>query len=366
MFHLHGKHIDNRKLHALVPSRSETPHEMPPLSPELLREAENHVQSCWQCASKVSTYRQLIEQLRSGTDSRPQDTKCPQYSDVDWHEVAARLRSELKAERLVMHAATCDYCGSLLRAAAALDNDPTPEEEQVLAELRPPSRPLITPVSSSSRPWHFTNWLVPVAALLMIVGLVGIRSSSQTPLSGPKFAEFALNTHRDHVQGKLALEVRSESQQTLNQWFKTKSPFALALPVSALAPGEPRPYRLLGASLVRVGERTGIFLAYQVRTTHLQTEMQSAASLTVAPDSVAQASGGIEVHSGKLDFHYSMIEGDNVVLWSQHGLTYALVSEEGDRTQASCMVCHAEMKDRDFTQTPTPLQVERNLRQVLE
>ena len=50
---------------------------------------------------------------------------------------------------------------------------------------------------------------------MVIVGiLVTIPSSSKTPLSGSKFAEFAVSTHRQHAQGKLALDVRSDSQQT--------------------------------------------------------------------------------------------------------------------------------------------------------
>jgi hypothetical protein len=38
-----------------------------------------------------------------------------------------------------------------------------------------------------------------------------------------------------------------------------------------------------------------------------------------------------------------------------NGLTYALVSEEGNDTQKSCMVCHSAMRDRDLSHTPTPL-----------
>ena|SRR5215831_15274036 len=57
----------------------------------------------------------------------------------------------------------------------------------------------------------------------------------------------------------------------------------------------------------------------------------------------------------KVRFHYYSIEGYKVVTWSVHGLTYALVSQEGNRTQRSCMVCHSTMRDRDLSNTPTPL-----------
>jgi hypothetical protein len=80
----------------------------------------------------------------------------------------------------------------------------------------------------------------------------------------------------------------------------------------------------------------------------------------VAPDSVAVASGGVVADFKKVSFHYGMIEGYKVVTWSQHGLTYALVSHEGVSTQQSCMVCHSAMRDRDLSRTPTPLHPQRN------
>jgi hypothetical protein len=70
---------------------------------------------------------------------------------------------------------------------------------------------------------------------------------------------------------------------------------------------------------------------------------------------VAIASGGVEVNFKKVSFHYGMVEGYKAVTWSLHGLTYALVSQEGNSTQRSCMVCHSAMRDRDLSQTPTPL-----------
>ena len=75
--------------------------------------------------------------------------------------------------------------------------------------------------------------------------------------------------------------------------------------MSPEAPGEERPYRLEGARLVPVGGKTAAYIAYQMQTLH--------------------------------------------------GLTYALVSQEGNNTQRSCTVCHSAMRDRDLSQTPTPL-----------
>ena len=350
------KHIDNKELNALVPSSAETGQEVLGLFPDAVREAERHVESCWDCSRKVSKYRQLVNRVPNvvAAEALPPGADCPQDQDVDWHEVAAGLWPELKAMQLITHAALCDHCGPLLRAATSAD-DPTPQEEKLLAELKAPSRPdpILPPIWPPPQRWPFMRWLVPAVALMVMVGVLSTRpSSSSTPLSGPKFAEFAVSTHRQHAQGNLALDVRSDSQQTLNEWFRAKSQFPLSLPASPAPPGEERPYRLEGARLVQVGGKPAAYIAYQMQT--------GPVSLMVAPDSVAVASGGVEVDFKKVSFHYRMVEGYRVVTWSQHGLTYALVSQEGNSTQRSCMVCHSAMGDRDLSQMPTPLPDERN------
>jgi anti-sigma factor RsiW len=354
------KHIDNQELDALVPSSSEIGQDLPRLSPDAIREAERHVESCGDCSRKVSKYRRLMG--RVVPEAVPPGPDCPKDEDVDWNEVAAGLWPELKARQLIMHAALCDHCGPLLRAAASVNDDPTPQEEKLLVEVKAPPRPVTAakpePISGSGPTsfWQrFLRWNVflPATALILIVAVLGtLPRSLPRPLSGPEYAKFAVNTHRQYAQGSLALDVRSDSQQTLNDWFKAKSELSLALPASPAVPGEERPYRLEGARLLQVGGRTAAYVAYQMQT--------GPVGLMVTPDSVTVASGGVEIDLKKLSFHYAMVGGYKVVTWSLHGLTYALVSQEGNRTQQSCMVCHSAMRDRDLTQTPTPLGVAGN------
>lgn len=354
------KHIDNEELNALVPSSSETGQERHRLSPDAVREAERHLESCWDCSGKVWKYRQLVNRFSNGMvwGTAPPRTDCPKDNDVDWHEVASGLWPELRAAQLIMHAALCDHCGPLLRAATSVDDEPTPPEEKLLAELKAPARPVgkakRESIPSDPLPlpvWRqFLEWrvFIPAVAVGVIVGVLGMRPPSlPKPLSGPKFAEFAVSTHRQHAQGRLGLDIRTDSQQTLNEWFRTKPQFSQALPSSPAAPGEERPYRLEGVRLVQVGGKTAAYIAYQMQT--------GPVSLMVTPDSVAVASGGVEVAFQKVSFHYGIVEGYKVVTWSVHGLTYALVSQEGNGTQRSCMVCHSAMRDRDLSQTPTPL-----------
>src|SRR5205823_2037471 len=145
---------------------------------------------------------------------------CPKDEEVEWHEVAAGLWPELKATQLIMHAALCNHCGPLLRAATSVDDDPTPQEETLLGQLKAPSRPVVQPKpepippSPGSPPiWrrflHQWKVFVPAVGLMVIVGVVSTwRPSSPRPLSGAKYAEFAVRTHQQHTQGSLALDVR--------------------------------------------------------------------------------------------------------------------------------------------------------------
>jgi anti-sigma factor RsiW len=352
------KHIDNHELDALVPSSSETGQELHGFSPDAVREAKRHLQTCGDCHRKVSKYGQLVNQLSNVavSEGAPQEVDCPDDSDVEWHEVAAGLWPEPVAAQLIMHAALCDHCGPLLRAATSVDDDPTLQEENLLAELKTPSWPGLKAKPIPPDPWELPVWrrflqwkiLAPALALILIVGVLTTRPpSSPAPLSGSMFADFAVRTHRQHAQGSLPLDVRSDSQQALNEWFKAKSQLPLDLPASPPIPGEERPYRLEGARLMKVGGKSAAFIAYQMQT--------GPVSLIVTPDSVAVASGGVAADYKKVSFHYLTVEGYKVVTWSLHGQTYALVSQEGNSTQRSCMVCHSAMRDRDLSHTPTPL-----------
>jgi anti-sigma factor RsiW len=346
------KHLDNNELDALVPSPCENGQAAPEFAPARVHDARRHAEQCAECAGKLQKYRQLVQRLSNGVIPEAAGDDCPNLNEDDWREVAAGLWPESKAGQLITHAALCDHCGPLLRRSVSVDR----AAEEPSRERKSPSQVgsvlSIVPVQSV----RLTRWLAPTLALGLIVGVLGSRPwSSPRPLSGPTFADFAVRTHRQHAQGKLVLDLRSGSQRVVNEWLRAKSPFSVALPVSLTEAGEQRPYDLEGAQLVRVGGKTAALIAYQVKMPKLQT---AASSLLVTPDSVAVASGGVEVDFKKVSFHYVTIEGYKVVTWSVHGLTYALVSEEGNNTQRSCMVCHSAIKDRDLSQTTAPLRSE--------
>jgi anti-sigma factor RsiW len=342
------KHVDSHELNALVPSSFAND---PSISTDDIREAEHHLLGCEACSRRVSLYRQLVNPPPGPRKAVPAGADCPKDEDVDWYEVAAGLWPELKSKQLLIHAAQCGHCGPLLRAALCVDDDPTSDEERLLAQLRKPSRPVFVPARISpvreGWNWQFARWLIPVAALIVVVGMFRNKPAhSQYSLSGSQFANFAANTYTQHAQGRLALDTHANSQQALNQWFKANSHLDIVLP--SAVPGQEQPFRIEGARLLPVsGKNTAAYIAYAMRSDPV--------GLMVIPDSVAHASGGVVADFKNVSFHYSMVQGYKVVTWSIHGLTYGLVSREGNQTQQSCMVCHSAMKDRDLSHTPTPL-----------
>src|SRR5215469_5587898 len=237
------QHIDNSELSALVPSRFEAGSKFGAEFPHGVIEAQSHVELCPECRSKVQKYSLLVNRLPIvRPDPAPRGMDCPR--DIDWHEVAAGLWPERKATQLMIHAALCDHCGPLLRAAARAKCNPAAQEDPLPAGLSD-SRPSGFTLRTGSRLqlWPSLKWLAPAAALITVAAvLLGTRPApAPTSLSGAEFAELAVTAHRQHAQGKLALDVRSNSEQALNEWLKASLPYHLALPASPEAPGEERP-----------------------------------------------------------------------------------------------------------------------------
>jgi anti-sigma factor RsiW len=347
------QHLDIHELEWLVPAPTDAadPEPMQPgLTAEAFTAAASHVVTCEDCRQKLERYWRVVS-LRSETAvSAPAalGADCPR--DVDWFEVVMGLWPEMKARQLIMHAALCSHCGPMLREAASLNADPTPKEEEFLAQLAPPTRPFLNISPSRQAPataplWAFMKWAIPAAVAMIVTGF--ILFAPGRPISGEGLAEIAASTHEQHVQGTVALDVRTDSQQQLDDWLKVNLPFQLPLPSSPEIPGEHRPYRLEGARLVQVRGKPAVYISYVAQNDPV--------SLLVTPDSTASPSGGVVVDYKKVSFHYRIVNGYKVVTWSLKGRTYALVSHEGHSTQRSCMVCHSAMGDRDLTNTPTPL-----------
>jgi mycothiol system anti-sigma-R factor len=152
------------------------------------------------------------------------------------------------------------------------------------------------------------------------------------------FVETAAATHRSYLEGNLPMEFRSSSPSDVTAWFAGKVPFHFQLPLSQQTASAQQIYRLVGSRLVNFKG------TYAALTTYDMGEQKI--SLFVVSDKSARAEGGEEVQSGSLMFHDHAVGSFKVITWSNHGLTYALVSSLPGSARQSCLVCHQNMSDR--------------------
>jgi anti-sigma factor RsiW len=196
------------------------------------------------------------------------------------------------------------------------------------------------------------NWLVATAAgLLVLLVPVAIwrivRHNEPAPVSQVcSFALMAADTHLRHVRGQLPLETETASPREISAWFANKVNFSVKLPNYQESSGQDKLYTLEGARLVGYQNDYAAYVAYRMKDRPI--------SLVITSDSSAQPSGGEEIASKGLKFHFNAIDGLKVITWSDRGLTYALVSDLDERGQQSCIVCHTGTKDQDFIEPLKP------------
>ena len=196
------------------------------------------------------------------------------------------------------------------------------------------------------------RWVLAAAAVLLVLFLPilvwqfvgqGDTRSTERPSN---FALMAADTHLRITRKQLPLETESASPQEISDWFTNKVSFSVKLPNYQESSGQEKLYTLQGARLVGFQNDYAAYVAYQMKDRPI--------SLVITSDSLAKPSGGEEIASKGLRFHYNAINGLKVLTWSDRGLTYALVSDLDERGQQSCIVCHEGTKDRDFIEPLKP------------
>ena len=173
---------------------------------------------------------------------------------------------------------------------------------------------------------------VAVAALVLAFVPNAVRQ-----LRAANYVQTAVATHRSYLVGNLALGILSHSPEQVTSWFTGKVPFQFRLPNPQSTPGSVPEYQLAGASLVSYRGSPAALVIYE--------KQKEKISLLVASNQFATVAGGEEVRSGALTFHYRTDQRFKVVTWSNHGLSYALVSSVSASARESCMVCHQSMAD---------------------
>lgn len=222
------------------------------------------------------------------------------------------------------------------------------------AELRSRVSAAVVQVSSSSPsdrpPWPFFQsvmgfaqnppaWRALVPAAVALVLCLAFVPSMVRNVRAANYVEAAAVEHRSYLDGSLLLGIQSSSPEVVTAWFAHRLPFDFRLPVAKASPEAKPVYWLTGAALVSYKGSPAALVAYETPNEKI--------SLVVVSNSSAVVAGGDEVRSGNLTFHYHNDSGFRVITWSNHGLSYALVSSVSGPARASCLVCHQNMADRE-------------------
>lgn len=109
----------------------------------LRADAEQHLSGCLVCQSRAEKYRKAEDDLNMldagrgnsvGGSLGSQGVECP--GEEVWRLLAAGLLESDQTARYASHAATCDWCGKLLKESMEdMAKDVTQEERQALSEL---------------------------------------------------------------------------------------------------------------------------------------------------------------------------------------------------------------------------------------
>jgi anti-sigma factor RsiW len=253
------------------------------------------------------------------------------------------------------HLSECEACGAFF--ARELNFLEVVRESGPLHEASPELRDKVRQIVSEGRrvpeprvPGR-RRWIAIAAGLLVLLLPVlvwYVVRQTNPAASGPShFALMAADTHLRHVRGELPLEIEeSDDPQKISQWFANKVRFSVQLPNYQESSGQEKLYTLEGARLVAYQNDYAAYVAYRMKDRPI--------TLVITSESVAKPSGGEEIASRGLRFHYNAIDGLKVITWSDRGLTYALVSDLEERGQKSCIVCHQGTKDQDFIEPLKP------------
>src|SRR5262249_26469645 len=144
--------------------------------------------------------------------------------------------------------------------------------------------------------------------------------------------------HRNSSDQNLPPELHTSTPEEVSAWLAGKVPFHFQLPNRRSDPSLERRYRITGVTLLKYKGSTAASVTY--------TGSRARVSLLVASSMSAVVAGGDEVRSGRLTFHHNRDAGLRVVTWSNHGLSYALVSPLAVSAREPCLVCHQDMADR--------------------
>jgi hypothetical protein len=184
-----------------------------------------------------------------------------------------------------------------------------------------------SPAQLSGALERLLTWRVLVPATLAIVLSLILAPNIARHVEAANYVDTAVATHRRFLDGSLSPGLKSHSPEAVTAWFSGKVPFGFRLPAPESIPGSKPTYEFKG--------NPAVLVTYEAPKDKI--------SLLVASSQSAVVAGGDDVAFGRLTFHYRSDSGFRVITWSNHCLSYALVSSVSGPARASCVVCHQNM-----------------------
>jgi mycothiol system anti-sigma-R factor len=269
------------------------------------------------------------------------DLRGQELDDFRSHlETCADCRVNVEAERALTH--LLHRSRPLYSAPAALRSRVSADLQQ--AEAKPArvgfyrgavqilQRDLVDPVRR----------VFSVRVLALVVLLLGFLFAFVPNVirqaRAASYVETAVAAHRSYLDGDRPLELRSSSPELVTAWFADKVPFRFRLPNAQSTPNGTPAYRLTGAGLVNYRGNKAALVAYEKENGNI--------SLLVASSHAAPLAAADDVRTGDMTLHSWTDNGFKVITWSNHGLSYALISSVSGSARESCLVCHQNMADR--------------------
>ena len=184
---------------------------------------------------------------------------------------------------------------------------------------------------------RLASWQVLAPGAIAVALCLAIAPNIERRVQAATYVETAVAKHRTYLNGGLPIGLRSSSPEQVTAWFAGKVPFDFRPPVAESAPKKNVVYRITGATLVNYKGNPAALVTYDAQNDKISLLVDSSKSAVVA--------GGDEVRFDELTFHYYNESGFRVITWSNHGLSYALVSSVSGSPRASCLVCHQNIVD---------------------
>jgi anti-sigma factor RsiW len=280
----------------------------------------DHVSKCLACRKQLEERRHFLQSIRAARPS---------------HAASSQLRSKIAA--LVSTTDTAAF------------------------HAPGPSRRRADDSSSKGRArfWRLMGPIPALAAcLLLILGIALLWKVSLTQMHANALVDMAVQAHRQQLAGGGPFGVTTSSPAEMTTWFADKVPFRFRLPAYQNGSEKESRYQLSGGRIATFRENNAAYIAY-----HMKKQL---ISLLIVSESTSVASGGEKTNSRGLTFHAHRKGGLEVVTWSVHGLTYALVSSVNLPAGQSCGVCHPSDKDRDLIRgLKTHIKPENDIRRAM-